>query len=92
MGLGADLKTYLQESTVHGLRYLVNTGEQMNGPWPMIVTERLAWSAVISVAFCIATILAAYSIQEANDNPILTTLATVPVQVRRHHALECAYN
>ena len=62
---------YLRETTVHGLRYLV---EGRN------VFEKVAWSIVISFCFVMALFGIYSSVKGSYDDPILTSIQTTQIQ------------
>lgn len=61
---------YLEETTVHGFRYVV----EGDG-----VIERLIWVLVILCSFCYATNLIGASLQEWTSDPIATTFQKLPL-------------
>ena len=74
------LHRYLQETTVHGLRYL---SEGRN------VFERLFWFCIISAGFTLSTYMIWKSLAEAYDNPILTTIDTMHIKVKTVVLVDC---
>ena len=62
---------YLRETTVHGLRYLV---EGRN------VLEKAAWSIVIAFCFVMALFGIYSSVKGSYDDPILTSIKTTQIQ------------
>ena len=62
---------YLRETTVHGLRYLV---EGRN------VFEKAAWSIVITFCFVMALFGIHSSVKGSYDDPILTSIQTTQIQ------------
>ena len=62
---------YLRETTVHGLRYLV---EGRN------VFEKAAWSIVISFCFIMALFGIYSSVKGSYDDPMLTSIQTTQIQ------------
>ena len=66
-----SLRGYLDSTTIHGFSYL---GASKN------VIERIAWIFIIGTCFTLAGVLITKSIEDANENPILTTFETVSVK------------
>ena len=62
---------YLKETTIHGLRYLV---EGRN------ICEIAIWSIVIAFCFTMAFIAVYTSLRESYDDPILTLVHTTQIQ------------
>ncbi len=65
------VKGYFRDTTLHGFRYLVDEGSFL---------VRLTWLALIVTSFVVASLSFLTSLQEARDNPFVTTLDSVPVQ------------
>ena len=63
--MSTHVKGYLQETTVHGFRYVVEG---------RTVPERLAWVVAILLAFAYASILVHSAMREAEDNPVSTAI------------------
>ncbi len=63
-------RDYMRETTVHGLRYLV---EERSIP------IKCLWLAAISACFSVVLAAFASSLRDARDSPFITTLDTVPV-------------
>ena len=57
---------YLEETTIHGLRYL-SVGRGL---------EKFVWFAVIALSFSIAGYLIQTTIQENENEPVLTNIET----------------
>ena len=62
---------YLKETTIHGLRYLVDGRN---------ICEIAIWSIVIAVCFTIAFIGVYTSLRDSYDDPILTSVHTTQIQ------------
>ena len=71
--LDENEESFLQETTVHGVRYL-----SQGRSW----IERIAWAALLAIAFGMTIIMAVESAIEAKENPISTTLETYPREVK----------
>ncbi len=61
----SHIKGYLQETTVHGFRYVVEG---------RTVAERAAWVVAILIAFAYASVLVHSAIKEAEENPVVTSV------------------
>ena len=62
---------YLESTTIHGFSYL--TGGRH-------VCERVAWLIIIGTCFTLAALLIHQSIEEANQNPVMTNVESIPLQ------------
>ncbi len=69
--IGAGISAYLNESSVHGLRYLAGARN---------CVQLLFWSGVIAAAFGIAAYLIQQSTRETEQFPVITTVDTVSVK------------
>ncbi len=84
----AHLKSYLTNSTAHGLRYLVQRlwgegGGSRSRVFLPVACSRTAWAVAITLSFAASAYLVATSLTEAHDHPVLTTTEYVPIQVRK---------
>ena len=61
------LVQYLEETTIHGLRYL-SVGKDF--------VEKFVWFVVIAISFSIAGYLIQTTIKENENEPVLTTIET----------------
>ena len=62
--------SYLERTTIHGCLY-ISKGQN--------TCEKLIWSMIISVCLLLALLLISQSIEEASNEPILTTLTTTKI-------------
>ena len=63
------LKQFFDSSTIHGLHYISSTRS----------IARLAWILIVIGGFSVATILIQQSFDNWNENPITTTIETLPI-------------
>ena len=63
------IKNFFESSTVHGLNYISTTKKYV----------RLFWIIVVISGFTGAGVLIYFSFQDWNDNPIKTTIETLPI-------------
>ncbi len=66
----SGLKEYFQQTTVHGIRYVVD-GET--------IIERLVWVLTMAIAFACAAYLTYSSVVEAEEHPIATTTEVLTI-------------
>ena len=80
---------YLETSTVHGLRYLAECRH---------IIEKLFWLVLIGGSFGYAWYIIEIFFIEANNDPILTTIESIPVRdvpfpaVTIRHSLTFVHN
>ena len=65
-----ELNRFFEETTIHGFTYLSH-----NHP----LTTKSIWTALLVVAFSLATFMIGKNLQDATDHPLSTTLDTVSV-------------
>ena len=66
-----NISSYLVTTTIHGLRYLYEGQNWM---------EKITWFLVIAASIAGSIITIRHSIDEANKEPILTTLHTAKIE------------
>ena len=66
------IKNFFESSTVHGLNYISTTKKYV----------RLFWIIVVISGFTGAGVLIYFSFQDWNDNPIKTTIETLPIKIQ----------
>ncbi len=71
----------MRGTTLHGFVYLVEERS---------VLVRLIWLLLIIVAFILVGLLFGLSVQEARNNPFVTTLDSVPIEEVPFHAITIA--
>ena len=64
------VKEYLVESSIHGLRYLVECKN---------LVEKVGWSLIIVTSLYIAGIMISTSIEDNENEPILTTIESTSI-------------
>ena len=64
------IKNFLESSTIHGLTYISTTRKFV----------RLFWIAVVIAGFTCASVLIYTAFQDWHDNPIKTTIETLPIK------------
>ena len=69
--LSQSVSEYLVESSIHGLRYLA---EGKN------IVEKVGWSLIILISLYFAGTMISTSIEDNDNNPILTTIETTSIQ------------
>ena len=69
--ISASIAEYLDSTTIHGLAYLIASRN---------IIEKLAWFGIILTCFTLAGLLISQGIEEAEENPIITSIETIPVQ------------
>ena len=62
---------YLESTTIHGFSYLTSGRH---------VCERVVWLIIIGTCFTLAALLIHQSIEEANQNPVMTNVESIPLQ------------
>ena len=62
---------YLQETTVHGLRYLIDSRN---------ICEKMAWIIAILFGSTLAVVMIHASLTNSYNDPILTSVQTTPIQ------------
>ena len=72
---GKKLRDYLNETSIHGLRYLIESRNNV---------ERMIWSVVICTSMAFASYNVYVNFVYSMDNPIITTLETTVVQNVRY--------
>ncbi len=65
------LRGYFEETTVHGFKYVVSANS---------LVERIFWTAAIVAVLTVSGYLIQSSLRETANNPISTSIETVPVQ------------
>ncbi len=73
----ATLRSYLQESSVHGLRYLMPQDKSQE---PASFLQLFFWLCTILTAFSLSGFILYNSFREANEFPIITTVDSLTVQ------------
>ncbi len=68
--IGGSFKEYLQNSTLHGFKYVAEGRGFL---------ERLAWVGLIATAFLAASLITVTTMRETSDNPFMTTMEQMPV-------------
>ena len=66
----AYTKNYFRETTVHGLRYMVEGSN---------IFERALWTLCVILVFVLASFMISDSIDDIRRNPVLTTIHAVHV-------------
>ena len=69
--IGKSLAEYFESTTIHGFRYLCAS---------KTLIERFAWIGIIGTCFSLAGLLIWQSIEESQQNPVLTTIETISVK------------
>ena len=67
---GQGVCEYFVESSIHGLRYLVDSKN---------LVEKVCWSLIIVTSIYLAGTMISTSIQNNNEEPILTTIETTSI-------------
>ena len=69
--ISKSVNEYLESTTIHGFSYLsIGRG----------ILEKLAWLVIICTCFTFAAFLIQQSLKEAKENPVMTTVESVPIQ------------
>ncbi len=79
----AHLKSYLRQSSIHGLRHLVDQEDNA-------VLVRLVWAIALTATFLILPVVICNSQQDYSAAPVATTSDFIPIQVGmniRHYVL-----
>ena len=63
-------KNYFRETTVHGLKYVVDGSNLL---------ERVIWTFCVLLVFVLASFMISSSLDDMRTNPILATIETVHV-------------
>ena len=69
--IASRVTEYLESTTIHGFSYL--TGGRH-------ICERVTWLIIIGTCFTLAALLIHQSIEEANQNPVMTNVESIPLQ------------
>ena len=69
--LGKSFAEYFESTTIHGFSYLRAS---------KTLFEKLAWILIIGTCFTLAGLLIWQSVEEAHENPVLTTIETISVK------------
>ena len=64
------IKIFLESSTIHGLTYISTSRKHV---------ERLFWVLVVIAGFTGAGVLIYESFQDWHENPVTTTIETLPI-------------
>ncbi len=64
-------REYMRDTTLHGFRYIAEAGGWL---------QRAAWVAVLVASFAVAAFLCASNLQEASENPFVTSTEYINVQ------------
>ena len=64
-----QVRTFLESSTIHGLAYIATSGKYV----------KLFWTIIVIAGFTCAGILIYESFNDWNENPIKTTIDTLPI-------------
>ena len=65
-----ELNHFSEETTIHGFTYLSRIHP---------LTTKSIWTALLVVAFSLATFMIGQNLQDATDHPLSTTIDTVSV-------------
>ncbi len=74
MAIVTHLRSYLSQSSIHGLRHLLDRGENA-------FLVRTAWTLAITSTFMALSVIVYNTQRDYKDSPVATTSDFVPIQV-----------